>query len=73
MPPFRVVVTVLLTDFCVGGAAQVTFDQPNQRISRERLFETRIFCHSTAYHGPQEIMAEPPFVANPEGAMGMGS
>lgn len=39
--------------FCLGAnaVAQVTFEQPNEQVSGERLFDTCVFCHGLEAQG----------------------
>ena len=51
MHPLRTLLAAFL--LCISGnaLAQVTFEQPNEAVSGERLFGTCIFCHGTAAEG----------------------
>ena len=51
MRPFRVVLTFLLFGLSGSALAQMAFDQPNEQVSGERLFDTCIFCHGTEAQG----------------------
>jgi cytochrome c oxidase subunit 2 len=51
MRPMRSVLTLFLIGFCGNALAQVTFEQPNETVSGERLFGTCVFCHGTEAQG----------------------
>ena len=51
MRPFRSVLAFTLIGFCGIALAQVTFEQPNEQVSGERLFDTCIFCHGESAEG----------------------
>ncbi len=51
MRPIRSLLTLFLVGFCGNALAQVTFEQPNEAVAGERLFDTCIFCHGNEAQG----------------------
>lgn len=51
MRPIRSIFTFFLVAFCGSALAQVTFEQPNEEVSGERLFATCVFCHGNYGEG----------------------
>jgi cytochrome c553 len=51
MRPIRPLLAIFLVGFCGNALAQVTFEQPNETVSGERLFDTCVFCHGTEGQG----------------------
>ena len=51
MRPFRSVLAFILLFLSGSAMAQMAFEQPNEQVSGERLFDTCIFCHGLEAQG----------------------